>query len=484
MRSDTPKAMQPEASKEIARGHSALSKLEAMCGIARAITNPLRNSIRTRYYYLLGIAIAGLVILAAITIISSQFLIKTYEDSVDESQLELVPTHKLQIALYKADREARNFAINGVTSARASFEKVDQDIGIYLGKLSSADALINAESHSHTPINEIVTEYQETRVAMQAIFQHNAGSLGAMGALSEANLKIVPVHQAISEFHSAAMQDFEGRLTFSHQIIDATFYLLLTAILMGMAMLSLVAFLFSRSVIEPISQLVEAANKLGNKDFSHRVKLKNTRDELGKLGDTLNFAASSLQHLYIELERRSTRDGLTDLLNRATFDERLATECKSADRHNRNLSLLLVDVDFFKQVNDLHGHQAGDHVLQTIAKKINETTRPGDIVARYGGEEFVIVLPSTNEVDALAMAERIRQTIEATKFTHPKAKTTRVTISLGCAARLPNTISTDEFLSNADHALYSAKKNGRNQTISANQIDQSPFKKPKNSDAA
>ena len=240
--------------------------------------------------------------------------------------------------------------------------------------------------------------------------------------------------------------------------------------MIGLGVLIAMGLVVGRSVLQPIAELQGAAQKLGKKDFSHRVRLRNNRDELGQLGRAFNIASAALQRLYGELERRSTHDGLTGALNRAAFDERLHTECKSADRHKRPLSLLMVDIDFFKRVNDNHGHQTGDQVLQTLVRLLNQSVRPGDVVVRYGGEEFTVILPETDEDNAMATAERLRRTIDDYSFSCPIGEDIGITVSIGCAGRWPDAIAPDDLVKTADAALYRAKKTGRNRVVSASEL--------------
>lgn len=111
-------------------------------------------------------------------------------------------------------------------------------------------------------------------------------------------------------------------------------------------------FIFSRSVLEPIGRLTIAADKIGRKDLTCRVILRNKDDEQGRLGEVLNTSTKKLEVLYRELDKSSTHDGLTGVLNRAAFDERLSAVCLSADRDKISVSLLLIDIDFFKCIND------------------------------------------------------------------------------------------------------------------------------------
>ncbi|MDO8875545.1 MAG: diguanylate cyclase, partial [Pseudolabrys sp.] len=325
-------------------------------------------------------------------------------------------------------------------------------------------------AHSDISIPKTMKAWQDAHAAVLQVFQHAAGTTEAIEALRRAHAAINPVYDAISEFYGGSMQDLQERLRYALSVADWTYFAIFGAILIGLGVLIAMGLVVGRSVLQPIAELQGAAQKLGKKDFSHRVRLRNTRDELGQLGRAFNIASAILQRLYRELERSSTHDGLTGVLNRAAFDARLSAECKSADRHKRPLSLLMVDIDFFKRANDNHGHQTGDQVLQTVVQLLNETVRPGDVVARYGGEEFIIILPETDEDNAMAMAERLRRTIEGHSFNCSNGENIGITVSIGCASRRPHAMAPDGLVKAADAALYQAKKTGRNRVVSMREL--------------
>jgi diguanylate cyclase (GGDEF)-like protein len=176
-----------------------------------------------------------------------------------------------------------------------------------------------------------------------------------------------------------------------------------------------------------------------------------------------------LREMQRKLEEQSITDGLTNLKNRRFFDERLSEEFRRAQRYGDYLSLIMVDLDHFKQVNDRFGHPAGDAVLRESAGLIRASLRDPDICARYGGEEFAVILPKTHMSGALAVAERIWRAIGAKDFLlgpgedgrTPKA--IKVTCSIGVAFYPSKDInSSDLLLRFADQALYQAKRSGRN----------------------
>lgn len=166
-----------------------------------------------------------------------------------------------------------------------------------------------------------------------------------------------------------------------------------------------------------------------------------------------------------ELRRLATKDGLTNIANRRSFDDMLAKEWRRASRESRTLSLLMLDVDFFKRYNDAYGHQGGDECLRQVAAAMNSVVkRASDTVARYGGEEFAILLPATELSGAVVVAERILAAVASLKLPHSgSAVADHVTVSIGVAsARVTNSGVPACLIAEADAALYMAKESGRN----------------------
>jgi diguanylate cyclase (GGDEF)-like protein len=188
---------------------------------------------------------------------------------------------------------------------------------------------------------------------------------------------------------------------------------------------------------------------------------------LSVLADRLrenNGALSESLRLQREFQRHASLDSLTGLHNRRWLDEMVPRQLRRSRFQKEPLSLIMVDVDHFKRLNDTHGHQAGDFVLFAVAQVLHSRLRPTDLVARYGGEEFTIVLPATGGDGAKIAAERVRRAVEETTLELPSGEQLpRVTISLGLAVAAPGGDETSAALfDRADRALYLAKTNGRN----------------------
>ena len=170
------------------------------------------------------------------------------------------------------------------------------------------------------------------------------------------------------------------------------------------------------------------------------------------------------------LSNLAIHDGLTGIYNRRYFDETLAREWKRTMREKAPLSLIMLDIDYFKKYNDTYGHQAGDECLRQVATTISGALRrPADMAARYGGEEFVVVLPNLKLEDSAKFGETIRAKIEALKMEHKQSDANPfITVSLGIASVVPSSISSyEELVGAADKALYSAKNKGRNRVCVA-----------------
>ena len=212
--------------------------------------------------------------------------------------------------------------------------------------------------------------------------------------------------------------------------------------------------------MKPFSIIIQEANEeLQRLNFSYEqvvLELKQAKQNAEALAISLKEANTKLRELAI-------RDELTGLHNHRYFQEQLEQEVVRCRRYNHPLSLLLLDLDFFKKVNDTYGHPAGDHVLREVGKTLTELVRYSDIVARYGGEEFAIILPETATPGGKVLAQRIRRGVEQLQLRFKK-QTIPVTVSIGlaCTDMVDGTMNRAEIISKSDQALYKAKHEGRN----------------------
>ncbi len=209
---------------------------------------------------------------------------------------------------------------------------------------------------------------------------------------------------------------------------------------------------------------------------SQRVKelearVRQLEQELEDRLKELDVAGKSLRKL-------ATVDGLTGIANHRHFRDFLETEWRRSVRDHSAMSIIMIDIDYFKTYNDSFGHQAGDECLRRVAAALTEGVgRPGDLVARYGGEEFVAVLGATDQDGALVLAERLRVRVEALTLPHPRSLCSSVvTVSAGVGSVFPqHDANPDDLVGEADRALYRAKREGRNRVAIPPRVVNTPI---------
>jgi len=212
--------------------------------------------------------------------------------------------------------------------------------------------------------------------------------------------------------------------------------------------------------MKPYSQILQEANEeLGKLNLSYEqlvMELKKEKDKVDAMATELKSANEKLRGLAFQ-------DGLTGLYNRRYFEEQLEKELDRVNRYSRILSLIMIDIDHFKNINDTYGHPQGDIILSTVADVFNKSIRHPDTAARYGGEEFVVILPETNVQGAVVLAERLREAVEKLEI-NADTKIIKITISLGVTEYKAEKgrKSPTEVIDTADKALYHSKETGRN----------------------
>ncbi|MGO4695977.1 diguanylate cyclase [Paenibacillus sp. 2TAB26] len=229
--------------------------------------------------------------------------------------------------------------------------------------------------------------------------------------------------------------------------------------LLPFILLMLATIWFAHRLARPFVMLANIVGNMGNKEQKLLTMDQHWNREADVLTKTVVLALNGIQLKTDQLTQAAMTDALTGLSNRRSLEKTM----KQWIEEQKNYSIIVLDIDRFKLVNDTYGHQEGDRVLQHLSKIVMATIRPGDLCSRYGGEEFVVLLPYTNVHDAYEVAERIRESMENSE-NHLKH---RITISLGIAHFPSQSRNADELFVLADQALYKAKNTGRNRTMIA-----------------
>jgi diguanylate cyclase (GGDEF)-like protein len=237
-----------------------------------------------------------------------------------------------------------------------------------------------------------------------------------------------------------------------------------------MILVGFVAYVLALTVARPLERLTAGATQVGAGDFNVHVPVLDY-GEVGYLTRAFNKMVTQLRDgreelaaINVALETLSVTDGLTGLYNHKHLVQTLHSEVARAQRHKHPFSVLMIDVDHFKQYNDRFGHQMGDKLLADIAVLFKRTTRSIDYTARYGGDEFLLLLHEVTSTDALMLADRVRDAVAAAAFGPGDHK---VTVSIGVASYPEHGETAEAVIAAADAGLYKAKRSGRNETVLA-----------------
>lgn len=437
------------------------------------LPNLHKSSVKTRLAIAMGAMFVPLLLLAGGVLFYMEQGVRAFEKTENQALEELFPVTNLEHLIVETSSPVKNYLAKGNSSERLRFARTSQEIDRIFAELLTIP--------SDLPEKQILLqasrkEWQQALAIGQSIFTYpnpasNPRAIQAAENFYERNFQAV---SRLNQLYTllAHLQTAEN-LYQAQKAKQQVRLIVAIAFLLGGGMAITISASLVSSILRPLKILEKGVANLGNGDFSYRISLENQAitepsrsDELGQLAIAFNLMTEKLEQSQKELKNLAIIDELTGIYNRREFNLQLKNELERSGRYSHCFTLLLLDIDHFKKLNDTYGHQAGDEALQTIAALLKQEFRDLDRVARYGGEEFIVILPETSSSIAYAVAERIRQLISA--YTLPinnGEQTINVTVSGGLAT-FPNDGESEEALiHNADRALYAAKGSGRNKII-------------------
>ncbi|BDM79637.1 diguanylate cyclase [Acaryochloris marina] len=436
------------------------------------IRSPHQTSLRQRLSIGLGTMLVPFLLLAGGALVSFEGAIDSFEKQENVGLEELFPLARI---------EGLMLDISGVVNVEDTASK---KVSVAKFKKTAADINYNFKIILTRPSqlperNESIYRIQEEWNQLEDLGLEIVGSSSQAykadktAKISEFQLKLQEILQNVQElnYRLIAFQNTENLR--QAQLVRGRVRLLVAIIfLLALTIAVICAYALSRSILVPLYRLQEGVKHLADGNLKYRIKLK-TQDEFSRLANTFNAMAGSLEQSQTDLERLATLDGLTEVYNRREFNRWLSVEFERSRRDEHPVSLIMVDLDHFKQLNDTYGHQAGDEALCCVAQLLRKEVRPGDIVSRYGGEEFAIILPKSSVEDSVAVAHRIRREIAIQPIRISSEDRIHLTASLGLATFPSDVQSEEALLRKADQALFQAKKLGRNRVCLATEVSRS-----------
>lgn len=383
---------------------------------------------------------------------------KSYQKLINENIENMLLANRLENDYLIQSNAVKNYLLTGDTIYLAQYKEHSQRVNALLGQM-----LMTYESEEDQANIKQLSALQlrhEELVYKSILFKKNGNEMGYTNILTTSAKTITNVVEGKIEALVKGQEEIVQLR--SNEVSQAVNRIRETVLVVGVILLLIgtpLAIFLSRSISHPLYLLAQYTEKFFNpkKNFpSEFPKVKSSVYEVKQLYESIEMAFHEIRNHIHALDIEVQTDALTGIANRRTFDLLLNEQIYSSTP----FALIMLDIDFFKKVNDTYGHLKGDDVLKFLAKTMKELSRKGDLCFRYGGEEFAIIVPYGDSETAFAIAERLRMKLERTPCCTGEA----ITISLGIAIFPEHGHTAKEIIAAADKALYKSKSGGRNQT--------------------
>ncbi len=421
----------------------------------------LAFSLRTRFILGVAVMLFPLVLLGTGAFLSMRHMAAAFEEALGDPVREMHAAMHLQVLVQRAAMPPNDYLIHAEPAERERFSRLSAAV-----EQAFEETLVLATLWPEQKVlfESAQAEWRRARRLAESLLALPApiGNPQAAREMKRLDAHIDRAAEILARIHTMTQGELDEATAQARAIERQTLVLVVSGVgVLGLLIAVGSGLLLARFVLMPLHALEAGANRLRAGDLSHRVSCA-LGDELGQLADAFNAMADKLEKTQAELKELASHDGLTGLYNHRMFHTLLAHELARGKRFNRPLSLLMIDIDHFKHVNDMHGHLAGDAVLKELGNLLLRQARAIDRVCRYGGEEIIVILPETENTAALNIAERLRAVVEREQLDVGGGRSVNVTVSIGLASWPAQASDAETLVAAADTAMYAAKQAGRN----------------------
>jgi diguanylate cyclase (GGDEF)-like protein len=424
-----------------------------------------RHSLRKRFTLVASLMLIPLAVLVAVQYMVFNSTITHLNQVINHGSHEMARIKQLQNAIHVAIIAPNDYLIHANKTERGNYDLQAAVVSNSIEDLIEYTSIHEQEKRLVGQVKQLWLRIDKTAntILNSKVTLGNKDLATDMESLNTMTGQIILLLEKLSNIIAEEVKDELQKAEYLQ--------VLMIGLIIGGTSVSAILILWlnsslARAIVEPICTIGRAAKSVGEGNYSTRLASERV-DEIGALSQSFNGMTEQLEKAHNKLDVLSRQDGLTGSLNRREFDRVFRIEFSRAIRFEHRLSLVMIDLDHFKQVNDRYGHVAGDNVLRILTTIVEKAIRDVDQFARYGGEEFGLILPEVDNQGACALAERIRELVEQADFGEVDGEPVRVTISAGVAHFPDHGSSEQDIIYTADKALYQAKREGRNRVVCA-----------------
>lgn len=419
-----------------------------------------------KYFKIETIAMfSALLLIAGVSLFSLNKAIALSSSIVETALTEIHVTMSLRLALNRSAMPVNDYIIRAGQDEKIKYITLRDETDRQFKVL--ATTVKNRADLSEILNQSLATWNNAKKIANAIMLTPNpVGNSHAAEQMEEFDALIDQGTDLLSEIYDEIYRDTAKSHDRLHEIENQSTTLVVLLSIIGLAIAISGSIQLARIFFPPLNRIMAGVRLFGRGHLDHRIG-NNMPVELDELTHGINDMAGRLDDIYSELRKSSYRDSLTGCNNRRKLDEDILAAYSLANRSHEALTVLMLDLDLFKGVNDTYGHAAGDSILLATAEVIRSQLRKHEFLYRYGGEEFVVILPATKASDAIVLAERICTSVANKKMDVGSSSPITVTVSIGIADNSKASNSIKDIIDLADQALYEAKEAGRNRVHAA-----------------